>query len=293
MGYTPLFDSITRGTLYGRWPDIGLWPIVLALADKDGIVDATPQVIAGITGLPVPEVEACMDRFCQPDKASRTNTEDGRRLVLLDPSRRWGWRVVNHAYYREKARLAAKNAREIETGQNRDRMHDRRGPPETAADRQGPPGTASQTQTQTQTEDGEGRARRATRLPDGFALTPERRAYAEREGIDAQREFDKFRDHWSQAGGSNARKHDWDAAWRLWCRRAADDLSRRPPPRGPFGGGAPAPKTQEQLKTEAKKLAEAGGSASDIAKWLKVPQHTVEEWLGKSRSEGLKRFATR
>ena len=29
-GYVPIFESITTGTLYGRWPDIGLWPLILA-----------------------------------------------------------------------------------------------------------------------------------------------------------------------------------------------------------------------------------------------------------------------
>ena len=29
-GYTPLFASLTTGTLCGRWPDSGLWPIVLS-----------------------------------------------------------------------------------------------------------------------------------------------------------------------------------------------------------------------------------------------------------------------
>lgn len=133
-GYAPLFDSLTRGTLCGRWPDIGLWPIVLSLGDKNGLVDVTPLYIAGITGLPEQEVIACMDRFCQPDPYSRSRDHDGRRLVLLDEHRNWGWRIVNHGKYKEKARLMGKNAREVESGKNKDRMDDRRGPPGTAAD---------------------------------------------------------------------------------------------------------------------------------------------------------------
>ena len=46
-GYTPLFSSLTTGTLCGRWQDIGLWPIVLSMADKDGVVDVTPVPEAG------------------------------------------------------------------------------------------------------------------------------------------------------------------------------------------------------------------------------------------------------
>jgi hypothetical protein len=103
-GYTPLFETLTRGTLYGRWPDIGLWPIVLSLADWRGIVDVTPEYIAGVTGLEFTEVVACMDRFCQPDPRSRSQEHGGARLMLLDPNRSWGWQVVNHGKYREKAR---------------------------------------------------------------------------------------------------------------------------------------------------------------------------------------------
>lgn len=142
-GYTPLFSTLTTGTLCGRWPDIGLWPIVLSLTDRNGVVDCTQAYISGITGLPVDEVTACMARFCEPDPKSRSDTESGARLQLLDEHRDWGWRVVNHGLYREKARLAAKTAREIEEGRNKQRMLDRRSPPMTAAD---PP---SKLQTQT------------------------------------------------------------------------------------------------------------------------------------------------
>lgn len=120
-GYVPLFDSLTKGTLCGRWPDIGLWPIVLSLSDKHGIVDVTQSYIAGITGLPVEEVTACMQRFCAPDPYSRSAEAGGARLVLLDAHREWGWRIVNHERYREKARKAAYDAQRTASGQDAER----------------------------------------------------------------------------------------------------------------------------------------------------------------------------
>jgi len=66
------------------------------------------------------------------------------------------------------------------------------------------------------------RSPNATRLPADFGLTPERRAIAETERADPDREFANFTDHWRSASGAKARKHDWDATWRIWCRRAAD-----------------------------------------------------------------------
>lgn len=62
----------------------------------------------------------------------------------------------------------------------------------------------------------------AFRLPPDFELTPERRAIAQTENANPEREFATFTDHWRSASGAKARKHDWDAAWRNWCRRAAD-----------------------------------------------------------------------
>jgi len=48
--HIPLFGNLTRGTLFGRWPDIGLWPVILSLANRVGLVDATHEYIAACTG---------------------------------------------------------------------------------------------------------------------------------------------------------------------------------------------------------------------------------------------------
>ena len=79
------------------------------------------------------------------------------------------------------------------------------------------------------------RRKNAHRLPDGFELTEQRREIAKAEKVDPVREFSRFRDHWSAASGANARKHDWDAAWRNWCRKSAD--MRPLITRGPSGAG--------------------------------------------------------
>lgn len=62
----------------------------------------------------------------------------------------------------------------------------------------------------------------ATRLPTDFGLTPERRAIAEAEKADPEREFAQFTDHFRAAPGVKGRKNDWDATWRNWCRRSPD-----------------------------------------------------------------------
>lgn len=148
-GYTPLFQSLFTGSLCGRFPDMYVWMVMLGLADRHGDVDASPTYIASIAGISVELVEEAIERLCQPDPRSRSQTCDGRRLVPI-ANRGFGWTIVNHAAYREKARLAAKSEREIESGRNAQRLQQRRatgaseeGPPATAADRRGPPATAS------------------------------------------------------------------------------------------------------------------------------------------------------
>jgi hypothetical protein len=82
-GYTPLFSTLTTGTLCGKWPDIGLWPIVLSMVDKHGVLDRIPRAIAGVVGLPEAEVVACMQRF-----------EARGWIERIYPHLTWGWRLT-------------------------------------------------------------------------------------------------------------------------------------------------------------------------------------------------------
>lgn len=142
-GYTPVFRSIYSGSLFGQWPAAAVMATILPLCDPQGRIDLHPKAIAAMTGWPQPLLEQGIAQLSEPDPESRTDVAEGRRLVLLDESRAWGWQVVNFAAYREKARLMAKSAREVATGSNKKRL--------TAGDRRRPPVNASKTQTQTQT----------------------------------------------------------------------------------------------------------------------------------------------
>jgi hypothetical protein len=214
-GYTPVFKSVFTGSLTGKWPDTGLWVSLLALADKNGELDYTPQYISMVTGLDLKEVEDCLQRFTQPDPMSRSGTDEGRRLVLTDPNRFWGWRIVNFVAYREKARLSAKNAREVEEGRNRDRLAARNDL--TAADRRSPPVTAadplSNANANTVKEDVK---RPSRRVPPDFQ-PDESYALAELPDMDVVREVQKFRD----CEFSKPRK-DWPAVWRTWVGTCRD-----------------------------------------------------------------------
>lgn len=120
-GYTPVFDSVFQGTLCGRWPDTGVWLCLLALADKHGNIDSTIPYISAVTGIPTQILAECIERFMAPDPLSRTQTDDGRRLVPIDPDRNWGWVVVNHGKYREKARKQMQQIAATESGRDAER----------------------------------------------------------------------------------------------------------------------------------------------------------------------------
>jgi len=123
-GYTPVFASVFTGSLCGKYPDTAAWLFLLALADKRGVVDMTPEYISSVTGMPVADLLACVERFLEPDPKSRSPENEGRRLVLVDPSRAWGWRIVNFAKYRDRARKQAWDASRTASGENAKRMRD-------------------------------------------------------------------------------------------------------------------------------------------------------------------------
>lgn len=90
---------------------------------------------------------------------------------------------------------------------------------------------------------------RASRLPTDWVLTDERKSVAEAEHLDPARTFEKFTDHWKAASGSNARKRDWDAAWRNWCKNETD----RKPMNGSGAHKKPDPiryRTADEIEAE-------------------------------------------
>lgn len=74
---------------------------LLVLSDEDGVIDKTPKAISRITNVPLEIVESSIEKLCAPDPESRTPDYDGRRLMLIDENRSWGWRIVNFKKYRE------------------------------------------------------------------------------------------------------------------------------------------------------------------------------------------------
>ena len=97
--YGKVFDSIYDGTLAGHWQAIVTMQQLIVLSNADGVVDMTPEAIARRTTIPLEIITAGLEFLEKPDPYTRTPGEDGKRIVLLDDHRPWGWRLVNHGKY--------------------------------------------------------------------------------------------------------------------------------------------------------------------------------------------------
>lgn len=94
--HTQIFDSsIMDEGLETRY----VWLCLIALADKEGFLDMTPEAIARRSNIPEKAVKEAIERLAQPDPRSRSKVDDGRRLVPIRES--FGWQIVNFSYYRD------------------------------------------------------------------------------------------------------------------------------------------------------------------------------------------------
>lgn len=108
--YAKLFRQIFDSSISNDYVVRHIFMDLLALADRDGHVDMTAEAIARRTNVPLDIIRYALDKLNAPDPHSRTPDEEGRRIVLLDTHRDWGWRIVNYEWYRnmrdEEARKA-------------------------------------------------------------------------------------------------------------------------------------------------------------------------------------------
>ena len=106
--YGKIFDSMYEGTLYGHWEAIVTLQQMLVLCGSDGVIDMTPQAISARTSIPLDIIAKGILVLAEPDPYSRTPGEEGRRIVLMDAHRPWGWVIVNYAKYRDLKNRAEK-----------------------------------------------------------------------------------------------------------------------------------------------------------------------------------------
>lgn len=96
--YAKLASSIVTSSIWCEDnPTRILWIAILALKDKDGIVIASIPGLANIARITVDECEVGLVKLTAPDKYSKNQDEEGRRLIPIEG----GWFVVNHWRYRD------------------------------------------------------------------------------------------------------------------------------------------------------------------------------------------------
>ena len=101
-GYTKLFHSIVTSTIWQEDANTKvLWVTLLALADKNGEVQASVPGLARIAGIPLEATESALKKFQEPDHYSRSEVAEGRRIAVIPG----GWELINHSKYRKMANL--------------------------------------------------------------------------------------------------------------------------------------------------------------------------------------------
>lgn len=104
--YGKIFESMYDGTLSADWKAMVTFQQMIVLADSEGVIDYTPPALARRTGIPLEIIEHGIEKLQQPDPYSRSPDSDGRRIVLLDEHRPWGWSIVNYEHYRDMSRAS-------------------------------------------------------------------------------------------------------------------------------------------------------------------------------------------
>ena len=119
--YGKVFQTIFTGSLYGQFEATVTMMASVVLSDREGVLDYTPEALAGATGFPVEIIKEGLEQLQQPDPNSRTNDYEGRRIVPLEEGKQNGWLVVNKEKYvaikdmddiREQAKLRKRRQRE-------------------------------------------------------------------------------------------------------------------------------------------------------------------------------------
>lgn len=211
----PQSESMGRVSRDARLTFVLLWTV----ADDAGRLRGNPALLAGLLfpydedarkkldgWLAELEREDCITRYRvgADSYIAIANWREHQKIDRPSPSRL----PDPPGTPRENPREDSSNAREA-SSQDLDQDQDQEGTKDQGGDR----GARAE------------RSRDATRLPADWQPSVALKAWAgENEpAVDAYRETLKFLDYWRAASGAKARKHDWDAAWRGWISRAAED----------------------------------------------------------------------
>lgn len=98
-GFTKLSSDIVDSSIWAEDGDTcKVWVTLLALSNKDGYVRGSIGWLASKARVSEDCCRAAVVKFCNPDKASRTPSNEGRRLELLED----GFLILNYMAFRNR-----------------------------------------------------------------------------------------------------------------------------------------------------------------------------------------------
>jgi hypothetical protein len=206
-GYCKLFSSIVASTIWREANETRLlWITMLALADRDGIVEGAVPGLADMARLSVEATRNALAKLESPDPDSRSQEFEGRRIQKVFG----GWKILNYQRYRAKCDkedayrkhvIRQQRYRESSTLTLVDAAGD--GDGGGAGDVLGKKGSVR-----------EGK-------PADFEAVKSYAAEIELPAIEAEKFFDHFESNGWKQGGRTAMK-DWRAALRNWKRNVTN-----------------------------------------------------------------------
>lgn len=116
MPQSKLFGGLVYSTVWRESHHVRIvWITMLALAERDGVVNASVVGLADAARVTLEECEEALEILRQPDPLSRTQSHEGRRLCDLE----CGWRLLNYERHWENA----KSDYLVEANTERQRLH--------------------------------------------------------------------------------------------------------------------------------------------------------------------------
>jgi hypothetical protein len=96
--FTKLFRSIVTSSIWAEDADTRvIWVTMLALADFEGIVEASAPGLAQTAGISLEKTQYALKKFMEPDEHSRSQEHEGRRIKRVDG----GYKLLNFEKYRD------------------------------------------------------------------------------------------------------------------------------------------------------------------------------------------------
>jgi len=220
------------------------------MADLNGYIGAS---VPGLADRARVSLDACLQAlecFRAPDKWSRSQEFDGRRIADVEG----GWVLLNHAKYRAMrdaevrkeqvkqavARFRAKPKDDVITGNQSNPCKPVKAQADTEAD--------------TDTKKQKNSSPTGSRMAKDFVIPNDWKAWAKkkRPELDIEDEAESFVDYWTEIPGAKGRRAGWKGTWQNWIRRAngKPGVKQAPQVNTSMGASPQKVKTPEQEQSD-------------------------------------------